>query len=142
MVRIICICNHYFVCVLRHIRLFATLWTVAHQVPLSIGFIRQEYWSGLPFPPPGDLPFSGIEPESPVSPELAGRFFTTEPPGGAGLIPGSGRSPGGRNGNLLQYSCLGNPLDRGAGRLQSMGLQRIGHNLATERRKLCDTNKA
>ena len=75
MVRIICICNHYFVCVLRHIRLFATLWTVAHQVPLSIGFIRQEYWSGLPFPPPGDLPFSGIEPESPVSPELAGRFF-------------------------------------------------------------------
>ena len=81
MVRIMCICNHYFVCVLRHIRLFATLWTVAHQVPLSIGFTRQEYWSGLPFPPLGDLPFSGIEPKSPVSPELAGRFFTTEPPG-------------------------------------------------------------
>ena len=71
----------------RHIRLFATLWTVARQVPLSIGFIRQEYWSGLPFPPPGDLPFSGIEPESPMSPELAGRFFTTEPPGGAGFDP-------------------------------------------------------
>ena len=55
-----------------------TLWTIAHLAPLSIGFPRQEYWSGLPFPPPGDLPDSGIEP---VSPELAGRFFTTGPPG-------------------------------------------------------------
>ena len=45
------------------------------------GFLRQEYWSGLPFPPPGDLPDSGMEPESLVSPALAGRFFTTEPPG-------------------------------------------------------------
>ena len=60
---------------------FATPWTVAHQPPLSTGFSRQEYWSGLPFPAPGDLPVSGIEPVSPVSPILAGRFFTTEPPG-------------------------------------------------------------
>ena len=46
-----------------------------------MGFSRQEYWSGLPFPPPGDLPNPGIEPVSPVSPELASAFFTTEPPG-------------------------------------------------------------
>ena len=49
--------------------------------PLFMGFSRQEYWSGLPFPPPGDLPNPGIQPESPESPALAGRFFTTEPPG-------------------------------------------------------------
>ena len=57
---------------------FATPWTVACQAPLSMGFPRQEYWSGLPFPPPGDLPSPGIEPASAA---LAGRFFTTEPPG-------------------------------------------------------------
>ena len=49
----------------------------AHQAPLSMGFSRQEYWSGLLFPFPGDLPDSGIEPESLMSPALAGRFFTT-----------------------------------------------------------------
>ena len=49
-----------------------------NQAPLSMGFPRQEYWSGLPCPPPGDLPDPGIEPASPA---LAGRFFTTEPPG-------------------------------------------------------------
>ena len=57
---------------------FAIPWTVAHQAPLSIRFLRQEYWSGLPFPSPGDLPDQGIKPASPA---LAGRFFTTEPPG-------------------------------------------------------------
>ena len=56
----------------------ATPWTIACQSPLSMGFPRQEYWSGLPFPPPGDLPHPGIEPASLA---LAGRFFTTEPPG-------------------------------------------------------------
>ena len=55
-----------------------TLWTVAHQAPLSIEFPRQEYWSGLPFPSPGDLLDPGIKPASLV---LAGRFFTTEPSG-------------------------------------------------------------
>ena len=54
---------------------FAAPWTVAHQVALSMGFPRQEYWSGLPFPSTGDLPDPGIEPASPA---LAGRFFTTE----------------------------------------------------------------
>ena len=58
---------------------FETPWTVAHQAPLSMGFSRQEYWSGSPFPSPGDLPDPGIQPTSPVSPALAGRFFTTEP---------------------------------------------------------------
>ena len=60
---------------------FATPWTVAHQAPLSMGFSRQEYWSGLPHPPPGDLPGPGIEPRdqtlSLISPALAGRLFTT-----------------------------------------------------------------
>ena len=50
----------------NRVRLFATPWTVAHQAPLSMGFSRQEYWSGLPFPSPGDLPHPGIEPESPA----------------------------------------------------------------------------
>ena len=50
-----------------YVRLFAILWTVAHQVPLSMGFSRQEYWSGLPCPPPGDLPHPGIFPMSPAS---------------------------------------------------------------------------
>ena len=59
------------------VRLFATLWTAAHQAPLSMGFSRQEYWSGLPCPSPGDLPNSGIEPESLMSHALAGGFFTT-----------------------------------------------------------------
>ena len=57
--------------------LFVTPWTVAHQAPLSMGFSRQEYWSGLPGPFPGDLPDPGIEPTSLVSPALAGGFFTT-----------------------------------------------------------------
>ena len=51
---------------LSRVRLFATLWTVACQAPLSMGFSRQEYWSGLPFPSPGDLPDPGIEPGSPA----------------------------------------------------------------------------
>ena len=59
------------------VRLFATLWTIACQALLSMGFSRQEYWSGLPCPPPGDLPNSGIKPMSLTSSALVGRFFTT-----------------------------------------------------------------
>ena len=59
---------------LSHVQLFATSWAVAYQVPLSTEFSRQEYWSGLPFPSPGNHPDPGIEPRSPV---LVGRFFTT-----------------------------------------------------------------
>ena len=57
--------------------LFGTPWTVAHRAPLSMGFSRQQYWSGLPFPSLGDLPHSGIQPMSVASPALAGQFFTT-----------------------------------------------------------------
>ena len=54
-----------------------TLWTVAHQIPLSLRFSRQEYWNGLPCPPPGDLPDSGMKSMPLMSPALAARFFTT-----------------------------------------------------------------
>ena len=65
-----CVLNHF-----SRVRLFTTLWTTAHQVPLSLGFSRQEYWSVLPCPPPGDLPDPGIEPISLVSLALqAGSF--------------------------------------------------------------------
>ena len=66
---------------LSHAQLFVTLWNVACQVLLSTEFSRQEFQSGLPFPPPGDLPGPGIEPPSIVFPALAGRFFTTVSPG-------------------------------------------------------------
>ena len=56
--------------------LFVTLWTIAHHSPLSLKLSRQEYWSGLLSPPPGDLPYPGIEPASLMSPALAGGFFT------------------------------------------------------------------
>ena len=59
------------------VQLFVTLWTIVCQAPLSMGFSRQEYWSGLPRPPPGDIPNPGIEPMSLMSPVLAGEFFTT-----------------------------------------------------------------
>ena len=59
-----------------HVQLFAAVWTIDSQAPLSMGFSRQEHWSGLPCPPPGDLPNSGIEPASLMSPTLARRFFT------------------------------------------------------------------
>ena len=58
-------------------QLFATLWNVAHMAPLSMGFSRQEHWSGLPCPLPGDLPDPGIKPSSLMSPALADGFFTT-----------------------------------------------------------------
>ena len=82
-----------------------TPWTVAHKVPLSVEFSGQEYWSGLPFPSPEDLPDLGIKP---MSPALAGEFFITETPGNlrgvkikdpAGLV-----SPGGSRGNSIP--CL------------------------------------
>ena len=60
-----------------HVQLFATLWTLACQASLSMGFSRQEYWSGLPCPPTGDLPDPGIELESLTSPALTGRLLTT-----------------------------------------------------------------
>ena len=75
----VCVCVLARARMLSHIWLFVTPWTVAHQAPLSMGFPRQEYWSGLPFSSPGTLPDPGIEPTSLVSPALAGRFFTINP---------------------------------------------------------------
>ena len=64
-------------CMLSCVQLFAIPWSVAHQALLSMEFSRQEYWSQLPFPAPGELPYSGIKLQSLWSPALAGRFFTT-----------------------------------------------------------------
>ena len=75
----VCLC----VCVCAHSVMSDCLGPVdsSPQTPLFMGFSQQEYWSGLPFPPLGDLPDSGIELQSPASPSLAGRFFTTKLPG-------------------------------------------------------------
>ena len=73
---------------LSGVRLFATLWIVAYQAPLSMEFSRKEYWSRLPFPIPEDLPSPGIKHTSLVCPALAGRFFTTAPPGKPSLMMG------------------------------------------------------
>ena len=70
----ICVCmlSHF-----SHVWLLVTLWTVACQTPVSMGFSRKKYWSGLPCPSPGTLPIPGIKPTSLLSPSLASRFFTT-----------------------------------------------------------------
>ena len=80
---IVSVMTHVCVCaqLLKHVQLFETPWTIACQAPLSMEFSRQEYWSGLPFPSPGDLPNPGIEPKSLVSPALVGDLFTTASPG-------------------------------------------------------------
>ena len=74
--------EYFLVCAqsLSHVQLFATSGIETHQAPLSMEFLRQEYWSGLLFPTPGHLSDPGIETASLVSPALAGRFFNTEPP--------------------------------------------------------------
>ena len=115
-------------------------WTVAHQAPLSMGFSRQEYWSGLPFTPPRGFLDPGIKPMSLASPALAGKFFTTSatwdaPSGLAPFMYNRGR--GGWIASLTQWTWIwansrkcwrtGRP-----GVLQCMGSQRIGHDWATE----------
>ena len=69
----VCICAQ----LLSHVRLFATPWTIAYQAHLSMGFSKQEYLNGLPFPPPGDLRDPGLPSMCPAPPALAGGFFTT-----------------------------------------------------------------
>ena len=76
----VCVCARA-LCHFSCVRLFATLWTVAHQAPLSMGVSRQECWSEFPRPPPGDLPDPGMEPASLMSPASAGGFLSTVPPG-------------------------------------------------------------
>ena len=83
-------CSYYHECLhtqsLSHVCLFATLWTVAHQIPLSMRFFKQAYWSGLPFPPPGYLPYPGIELKSPASPALQAGSLPAEPLGRLPII--------------------------------------------------------
>ena len=74
--RCVCMPSHF-----CHVQLFATLWTIACQTPLSVRFSRQDYWSGLPCPPPGDLSDAGIEPSFNCLQCRRCRFFTAEPPG-------------------------------------------------------------
>ena len=105
-------------------------WIVSHQAPLSIGFCWQGYWSGLPFPPPGDLPDPRIKLTSLMSHALASGFlplakgflggsaskestYNSGAAGDVGSIPGLGRSPGVGNGKPFQYFFLANSMDRG-----------------------------
>ena len=82
--KVSCLYIHIYACMhaqlLQHVQLFAVPWTEACQAPLSMGFSRQEYWSGLPCPPPGNLPNPGIKPASPVTPALQTDSLPTEPP--------------------------------------------------------------
>ena len=133
--------------------LFVTPQTVAHQASLSMGFSRQEHWSGLPCPPPGDLPDPGIEPSllcrlhwqavslplaPPGEPKLSNTLSlhimafphssvgkaSASNVGNQGSIPGSGSSPGEANGSPLQYSCLENPMDKGSWQATVHGVTR------------------
>ena len=108
----------------RSCLLFAISWTVACQAPLSMGFSRQEYWSGLSFPPPSDLLYPGIKPASLVSPALAGRFFTTGLPGKPGqlLTPFSAPENGGLGLKVLRFwSWLGPSGDKSLLRIWPQG---------------------
>ena len=119
---------------LSHVWLFATPWTADYQTPPSMGFSRQEYWSEVPLPSP--LSAWGLHflicnslmgfPCSSVGKESA--YHT----GDLDSISWSGRSPGEGNGNPLQYSCMENPMDRGAWQAIVHGVARIRHDLATK----------
>ena len=133
-----------------------TPWTAACQAPLFMGFPRQEYWSGLPFPSPGNLPDPGTKPMSPAwqvgssplshlgSPRAFGIILYVSwlpwwfsgkksacNAGDQGSIPGSGRSPGEGNGNLFQYFCLENSMER-------VAWQAIFHRVTKSRTQLSD----
>ena len=120
----------------------ATLWTVACQAPLSVGFSRQEYWSGLPCPPSGHFPHPGVEPSSLLSPALPGGFFTTNnglpwwlrgssvclQGGRPGLNPWVRKIPWRREWQPTPAFFLKNSTDRGAWWLLSIESQRVGHD--------------
>ena len=88
-----------------HVWLFGTLWIIAHQAPLSVGFSRQEYWSGLSCPPPEDLLDPGMEPRSLDSPVLAGGFFTTSTTWKAHMVQNDHQSKLTSVTTQLQFSC-------------------------------------
>ena len=145
-------------CVLSHfscVWLFVTLWIVVCKGPLSTGFSRQEYLSGLLCPPPGNLPKPGIKPASRLAPALQADFSPLSHwrspyvcvcmyiykicgkssacnAGDTGLIPVLGRSPTEGNANPFQYSCLENSMDRGAWQATVHGIARVGHNLTSK----------
>ena len=111
-------------CLLSHlisVQLCATPWTVACQAPLSMGFPRQEYWSGLSYTPPGDHPYSGIELASHMSLALAGSFFTTAPPG---KHPDHPLSQGSTRGKASDQSVL--HYSTGAGRGAGVSVPHAG----------------
>ena len=110
----LCLQSHF-----HHVGFFVTLWTVARQAPLSMGFSRQEYWSGLSFPSPGDLPNSGIKPRLLSLLCWQACFLPLVPSGGEG------------DGTQLQYSCLENPVDRGAWWAAVHGVSKSQHDWAT-----------
>ena len=125
----------HFSCVL----LCVTLWTVAHQAPLSMGFSRQESWSGLLFPSPGNLPNPRIEPASLRFPALAGRFFSTSATW-ASLVAQLVKNPPAVWENWVRSLGWEDPLEKGmathssilAWRIpQSMGSQRVGQDWVT-----------
>ena len=100
---------------LSRVRPSAAPWTAAFQAPPSMGFSRQEYWSGVPLPsPPVNSWWDLISNFQKLRQQRKNLPANAWDPGDLGSIPGLGRSPGEGNGNLLQYSCLGNPMDRGA----------------------------
>ena len=103
----------------NHVGLFTALWTVSCQAPLPMGFRRQEFWSGLPFPPPGDLP----HPASLMSPALAGRLFTTSATWEEKLMEGMAT-----HSSVLAWRI---PMDRGA-------WWAIVHGVAKSRARLSD----
>ena len=124
----VCVC----VCVSRSVMSNSvTPWTVTHQGPLSMEFSRQEYWSGLPFPSPGDLPDPGLEPRflsSYIPASLVAQTVKNLPTMRETWVwedPWVGRSPGGGHSNPLQYSCLENPMDRGAWRATIHGVAEL-----------------
>ena len=92
--------------VLNHVQLFATPWTAVCQAPLSMGFSRQEYWSGLPFPTPGHLPDPGIKPVTPVSAASADGFFTKAPLGKPKQKWTADPVPSRGNGSTFIYLCI------------------------------------
>ena len=131
--------------VAQSVRLSATPWTVARQAPLSMGFSRQQYWSGLPFPPLGDLPDPGIVPESPASPALQADSLPTEPWGSPSLVAQMVKNQPAMRETQIQSLGREDPLEKGMathssilawrfpwiekpGRLQSMGFQTVGHH--------------
>ena len=150
---------------LSRVWLFATLWTVGHPAPLSMGFPRQEYWSGVPSPSPFNLntctkytwPLLKLKnrkqnlhrnsqpcPPSRNSSLMWARNLASQvvhgkestcKEGDSGSIPGSRRTPGGEHGNPLQYSCLGNPMDRGAWWATVHGVTKSQSRLSTHKTK-------